>query len=92
MKQEQDPWILCWFSSYEKIQFFPSFSARYHGLGADLELQDQVNQDLCNQQQITGLSTVQEWGVTPKLLLQELIFEVGLWGFVLIIFETFAYT
>lgn len=88
MKQEQDPWILYWFSLYEKIQYFPSFSAPYHGLGADFELQDQVNQDLCNRSK----SMVQEWGVTPQLLLQELIYEVGLWGFVLIIFETFAYT
>lgn len=55
-------------------------------------LQDQVNQDLCNQEQIMGLPMEQEWGVTHKMLLQELIFKVGLQGFVLIVFETFAYT
>lgn len=38
-------------------------------------LQDRVKQHLCNQEQVRGLSMVQKWGMTPKLLLQELIFE-----------------
>lgn len=56
-----------------------------------LLLQEQETPDLHNQEQVTGSSMEQEGGVTPKLLLQKLIFQEGFWGFVLIIFETFTY-